>query len=191
MNRGEIALNMKIPFSDPDNWEEIEKQSIFEAWVPFVAQRELQFYIPNPEKENHGIITGIIDDSSHDSEHFIVSKMKRRKVIVLTKDELCQDVMFPDVLVAKIISIKDKTSRPYKLMVENKHPFFIHLPEHITGEESYINMAQVTTIGKTLLIQKQSMLPRDQMAIVEEMYAKCVDLGIIKEDSSDDIAVNE
>jgi len=181
----------RLHFSDYDNWKDIEKQYIFEAWVPFVSDRPLQFFVPREGCEKEGFLTDIIDDNTPSSQHQIVSDLKRRKVVVLTSDELSKSLTFPDVLVAKIITVKEHHRQQdwYRLLLRDEHPLAVYLPKSITGEECYINMAQITTIGKKLLIEKQQLLPADRMEIVEQRYEEIADLGVIKLDS--EIAINE
>ncbi|WP_410514711.1 PemK-like protein [Paenibacillus sp. BR2-3] len=174
-----------LKFSDYDEWSGIQKQNIFEAWVPFVPDRPLDFFVHNEGSENEGFITSIINDTSKLSTHNVVIPLKRRKVVILTSDKLCADIYYPDVLVAKIVTIKDHhcTQDWYKLLLADKHSLFVRLPKEITGEESYINMAQVTSIGKKLLIQKKYILPAERMQLVERRHKECIDLGVIKNDT--------
>lgn len=181
-------------FSDPDKWSEICKQGIFEAWVPYVSDRPLNFFIPKHGSPNEGFLTDVIADNTFESSQRIVTDLKRRKVLVLTADDLCQDTYFDDILVAKIISIKDRHRQQdwYKnLLLKDKHPFYIHLPENGVIKESYINISQPMTIGKKMLIENHNIiLQSNRMALVEKRYAEMVDLGLIK--ATDNIqAVNE
>ncbi|MGG4105252.1 PemK-like protein [Paenibacillus lautus] len=179
-------------FSDYDKWSEISKQSIFEAWVPYVSDRPLQFFIPKHGSDNEGYLTDVIADSTNESEHKIVTELKRRRVLILTSDELCKSKTFPDILVAKIVSIKERHREQnwYKNhLVNDTHPLYVHLGKDVTGEESYINLAQPMTIGKKMLIQNYNkVLGPDRMALVEDRYARLVSLGVIK---TADQAVNE
>src|SRR5690606_1971483 len=112
-----------------DNWSEITKQSIFEAWVPYVSDRPLDFFVPRSDDGKEGVITNVIDDRTPLSEHRIVNTMKRRKVIILTSDELCQNYMISDVLVAKIISVKvhQRNQDFYKkYLINDIHPLYVH-----------------------------------------------------------------
>lgn len=136
----------------------------------------------------------MIEDDSIFSSHKAVTDLKRRKVVVLSRDEVCQSQYEDDVLIAKIITIKDyHRSKPwYQDLVNGSHQWFVHLPEHITGKESYINMSQIMTIGKKMLIQKHHYLPSEQMEMVEARYVYGVQLGVIKEtDEAGDLAVSE
>ncbi|OME54071.1 hypothetical protein BSK59_15940 [Paenibacillus odorifer] len=181
-------------FSDYDKWSEICKQGIFEAWVPFVSDRPLEFFIPNHDNPKKGTLTDVISDNTQESQQRIITDLKRRKVLILTSDELCKDMMFPDVLVAKIISIKDhhRDKDWYNnLLIKDKHPFYIHIPENEIIKESYINVSQPMTIGKKMLIKNHNMiLPADRMILVERRYADMVELGVIKV-SEDSQVINE
>lgn len=50
-------------------------------------------------------------------------------------------------------------------------------------------MAQITTIGKKLLIEKQGLLPHGRMRLIEDRYKEIVELGVIKNES--EAAANE
>lgn len=115
---------------------------------------------------------------------------QRRKVIVLSSDDYSKNIHIQDILIAKIVTIKSnhREQNWYKLLIEDKHPLFVHLPEGITGEESYVNLAQVTSIGKKMLINKRLLLPEDRMQLVENRLNDFIDLGVIKSDS---VIVNE
>ncbi|WP_237690735.1 PemK-like protein [Paenibacillus caui] len=180
-----------LKYSDYDQWSEISKQYIFEAWVPFVPDRPLDFFVHNEGSVTEGFITSVIDDRTVYSIHKAVIPLKRRKVVILTADSLCKDKYYPDILVAKIVSIKDhhRDQEWYKLLVQDKHALFVHLPAEITGEESYINMAQVTSIGKKLLIEKKNILSAGRMQLVERRHKECIDLGVIKTEIEE--AINE
>lgn len=190
-------------YSDENKWNDIEKQAIFEAWVPFIANRPLPFFIPYADegtqdihsgKRVEGFVTNIIGDDSLNSSHLVVNKLKRRKVVVLSRDEVCQNRNMPEILVARIYSVKDyqRYAPWYEGLLNGKHEWFVHLPAEITGKESYINMTQVMPIGKNLLIQKHDMLSTYHMAEVEARYEYGVDLGVIKLDGEEEgTAVNE
>lgn len=196
-------------YEDHQYWSEIGKQQIFEAWVPHVANRPMGFFVPFNDGQDiellqrepyitkpiEGMVTNQIQDNSIFSEHLVVNKLKRRRVVILTGTEWCVDETYPVVNVAKIVSIKPdrKGTKWHQTVVNGDHPFFVHLPEEITGVESYINMAQVTTIGKKLLITKYGQMRADIMRSIEKTYNKIVDLGIILPDhkvitEDDDIA---
>lgn len=195
-----------LRYSDRSNWKDIEKQMIFEAWVPYVSDRPLDFFIPfktddkNPpsalHKRSEGFITDIIEDNSNFSAHLVVTPLKRRKVVILSRDEVCQSYDDDEVLIAKIVSVKKwMRSLPwYSDLVNGSHQWFVHLPESETGVESYINMSQIMTIGKKMLISQHSLLDPERMKMVESRYMYSVALGLIKgesEEDEDESAVNE
>lgn len=184
-------LMSKLYFSDYDNWPTIQKQYIYEAWVPFVTDRPLNFFINNHGSEKEGFLTEFIEDNSISSEHRVLVTLKRRKVLILSSDEQAQNKIQPDVLMAKIVTIKpiQRLQDWYKALIKDEHALFVYLPKEITGEEAYINMTQVTTIGKKLLIQKKNLLTADRMELVEKRHMECIDLGVIKPDA--EIAVGE
>jgi hypothetical protein len=175
-------LLSQLRYIDRDNWHEIERQYIFEALVPFVPERPLDFFVYNHGSTNEGFITSIIEDANSLAEHKIVTTLKRRKVLLLTSDELCRDLIYPDVTIAKVYSIKPEHKKQewYKLLVADQHPLYVYLPDNITGEECYIHMASATTIGKNMLIQKKCLIPGDRMELVEQRHQECIDLGVIK-----------
>lgn len=199
-------MNFLNPFtySDKERWKDIEKQMIFEAWVPFVSNRPLQFFVPYPKSEEEeesplhtgiikGHLTNIIGDDSTSSTHNVVSTLKRRKVVVLSRDSVCKNDYMPEIIVARIFSIKDKhrEARWYPDLVSGNHEWFVHLPKHITGRESYVNMTQTMPIGKNLLIKRYGLLDSELMKMVEARYKHGIALGVIKETSDGFMASSE
>jgi hypothetical protein len=171
-------------FADMDKWDEIQKQGIYEAWVPYVIDKPIDFFVPDPEKDSYGYITSVIDDNTPISEHKILTPMKRRKIVILTSDENCKNRFIPDVTILKIISIKDSVKNQdfyKKYLINDLHPFYVHLPEEITEKESYVNIVQIMTISKKLLIKNVSMMPSTRMDIIESRIADYIDLGNVKE----------
>lgn len=200
----EYKYSNAFKYIDRQKWSDIEKQSIFEAWVPFIPNRPMPFFISDEFSDDGkpllhngmtGYLTDIIGDDSKSSIHYVLHTMKRRKVVILSSDDVCQNTTMPDLLVARIVSVKDyhREAIWYPNLLDGTHEWFVHLPEHVTGKESFINMMQAIPIGKNLLIEKYpSMLSSDKMRMIEERFAAGLALGVIKDIGDEDgIAINE
>lgn len=169
-------------FSDRDNWKKINKQCIYEAHLPYVPERPFLYFILEHGSDTKGFLSKELGESSKNSELLIVNTLKRRKVLVLSSDDLNHNTVQPDILVAKITSIKEheKTQNFYKLIKNDQHPTYVYLPKSITGEECYVDLTSVTTIAKNLLLEYKAFLPPDRMEEVEKVFQDCLDLGIVK-----------
>ena len=176
-------------FVSKKNWEQIEKQYIFEALLPFVPERPIDFFIPDPNDatKTKGTLSNSTGDFSLAAEQRVVLTLKRRKVVVLSSDENCQDTALRNVMVARIISIKPEQVGQdwYNLLVQDQHPWFAYLPKEVTGQECFVDLTSVTAVGKTMLLSKKYMVPSDRMAIVETVFQNCIDLGVIKSDEAE------
>lgn len=169
-------------YTNPDNWNEIERQYIFEALMPYVPERPIGFFIPDSDDPEKGTLSKSYGDFSKAAEQQVVLTMKRRKVLILSSDELSQDNVFSDVTVAKIVSIKpyQRNEEWYKLLIEDKHPLFAYIPKDITGQECFVDLSTVTTIGKSMLLSRKVQIPGSRMEIVNERLEECIALGVVK-----------
>jgi mRNA-degrading endonuclease toxin of MazEF toxin-antitoxin module len=173
-----------LRYTDKRNWKEIERQRVFEALLPYVPERPIEFFVPDPSEPNKGTICKHFGDTQGAAEQKVVLTLKRRKVLILSSDENCQSQYQTDVTVAKVSSIseKQKSTKMYQLLVSDRHPLFAYLPKDVTGVESYVDLSSVTTIGKSMLLSKKVLIPAERMQLVNQRLEECIALGIVKED---------
>ncbi|WP_124118483.1 type II toxin-antitoxin system PemK/MazF family toxin [Paenibacillus xylanexedens] len=173
-------------FMDKSKWSLIKKGWIFEAAVPYVGERPLDFFIPDSRTPYRGkVVSGtavaLSEDFTEggDKEYQVVLNLKPRKVVVVSNDELNADTTQRDVMVAKLYTIKrkDKSEPWYPLAVSGSHPFFVYLGQEITGRECIIDLSTITTIHKNMLLQeKLDITPI--MPAIESKIKYCFDLGL-------------
>lgn len=177
-----------------DSWREIERSYIFDAAIfyPSDTKRPLKFFVPSEEDENKGtLITAIgdfkpkhVDGRWQAIEQQVVVNLKPRKVVVLSNNEINHNEEFEYILVAPIMSVHehDKKKSWYQRMKADNHPFFLHLPETVTGRECYVDLSELTSIHKGMLLNKLNCVPDERLDVLHELLSECLDLGIISED---------
>lgn len=179
-------------YLDKDNWKDISKNDIFNAAMiyPSDTERPLLFFLPDENDEERGRLSRdrgdfsaqIVNGSRKAREQKIVMTVKPRRVIVITSDEINQSQDFEYILVAPINTIKsfEKTKSWYKNLTEDKHPIFVYCPNE--NFERYIDVSQITTIHKSLLIKKVEKLAPDREELLEDSILQCLSLGILDEE---------
>lgn len=177
-----------------ESWRNIERSFIFDAaiYYPSDTKRPLMFFIPDEADSNKGILTRTMGDFSprvvsgrrQAVEQKVVVTLKPRRVVVLSTNEMNQNEEFEFILVAPIMSITDfdKTKPWYKKMLTDEHPFFLHLPECVTGKECYVDLSELTSIHKSMLLHKHGCVTEERMIVLQDLLSECLDLGLAKED---------
>ncbi|WP_336784137.1 hypothetical protein [Paenibacillus illinoisensis] len=173
-------------FMDKSKWSLIKKGWIFEAAVPYVGERPLDFFIPDKKDSFRGkVVRGTSVALSEDfteggnTVYQVVLDLKPRKVVVLSNDELNSSETQLDVMVAKFYSItdKDKSESWYELAVNGTHPFFVYLGQEVTGRECIIDLSTITTIHKNMLLEEKLDIT-SIMPVIESKIQYCFDLGL-------------
>lgn len=175
-------------YTNPANWTDFQYGHIFEAVVPYVPERPGLFYKPHPTQRNTGTITSSLGNFSNASEQQMVTTLKRRKVLILSENEIVQDSTMRDITVAKIYSVKptDRNQHWYQLLISDQHPFFIRLDSSVTGVECFVNISTVTAIGKTMMLDKKMPVPAERMTLVGQRITEYIGLGLMNKDAEDD-----
>lgn len=180
-------------FLDESNWSLINHGWIFEAAVPYVSERPLDFFIPNANNPDTGTVVNgtkvqMQAQFLDGKEKQVVLKVKPRKVLILSNDELNHDASHYDVTVAKIYSIKDSEhSEPwYDPTVEGTHPFFVYLESSITGKECYIDLSTVTTIHKNMLLEEKLNISPVMESVGSKLEYCLSALGMYRDNKKDD-----
>lgn len=174
-----------LKFLDEANWKHIKRGWVYEAAMPYVGQRPLDFFIPDKGNPYRGTVKGFNGDFRPSEVHQIVVSLKQRKVVVVSRDEdINQDNRIKTVNVAPIVSIEpsEHDTEWYKMAVSGEHPFFVYLPEIVTGKECIINVSNITTIHKTLLLNDKFDLS-EFLPVIDNKLEYCLQLGAYKADS--------
>jgi len=177
-------------FLDKQNWSLIKRGWIFEAAMPYIPKRPLDFFIPDDDCNYRGTCVSVNEAFLTGKVHQVVLSIKPRKVVVISADVLNEDTEHFDVTVAKIYSIyeEDKTEPWYQPTVEGTHPLFAYLPKNVTGRECYIDLATATNIHKNMLLEEKMDIS-SYLPVIDNRLNYCFELGIYsknKEQSEED-----
>ncbi|WP_165790076.1 hypothetical protein [Paenibacillus sp. GM1FR] len=168
-------------FLDKENWSDIKRGWIYEAVVPYTAERPLDFFVPDDTDPLKGTITtskGIFNPKTVQKAVF---ELKQRKVCIITNDDMCQDKTVYDITIAPIYGVyqDDKQQSWYNEALNDQHPFYTYLEKQITGMECIVDLSNTMTINKSMLLKdKYDMTHR--MSQVEECLGYCFSLGLYK-----------
>ncbi|WP_339236229.1 hypothetical protein MKX40_22210 [Paenibacillus sp. FSL R5-0517] len=184
-------MSKNTKFLEQSNWSLIKRGWVFEAVVPFAGERPLDFFIPDQRNSYRGRKHSISQTGTSvalsenfetgQSEFEIVLKVKRRKVVIISSDDLNGDNSHDDVIVAKIYSIKEheKDEEWYHLTKAGTHPLFAYLPDAVTGKECYVDLSNTTTIHKNMLLDEKYDIT-EFMDIIEQRIEYCYQMGVYK-----------
>ncbi|WP_068794192.1 type II toxin-antitoxin system PemK/MazF family toxin [Brevibacillus laterosporus] len=184
---------MNADFSDKRNWRNIERGFLFEAAMiyPSDMERPLLFFIPDGTSPNHGKLVKSLGDFRPQKttegyvalEQKIVMNVKPRRVLILSDNTLNKSEEFEFVQIAPVMSIsrRDQSKAWYQKTIEDDHPAFIYLPREITGKECYVDVSEIMSIHKSLLLMKKNKVPNGRMQVVEDAIIECLGLGLIPE----------
>lgn len=168
-------------FISKENWKDIKRGWIHEAVIPFTAERPLDFFIPYKNDDKKGTIISGLGNFVPSTIQKAVFELKQRKVLILSSDEICSDQYVHDVTVAPIYGIyqEDKFKDWCKKVIDGTHPFFAYLPKEVTGMECLVDLTNVVSIGKNMLLIDKCDI-NDRMNHIENILESCLSLGIYK-----------
>lgn len=185
-------MKLVFDFLNTKLWKNIERGYEFEAAMLFPSdtKRPLSFFIPEELGSSKGEIRNSVGDFKpikvgekfKAREQMVVMTIKPRRVVVLSSNEINQDEYFEYILVAPINTVKphEKEKNWYKLLKEDEHPIFTYVP-NIKGDR-YIDLSQIVSIHKSLLLRKYEEVAIERMDVLEANLLQCLSLGIIEED---------
>ncbi|SFJ64719.1 hypothetical protein SAMN02799624_05358 [Paenibacillus sp. UNC496MF] len=90
-------------------------------------------------------------------------------------------------MVAPIFTIKpDDEKKPgYQKIIDDDHPYFIYVPRTLPDGKvlkRYIDVSQLISIHKGILLEKKEVLETDRMGLLEDLLIENLDLGAEGED---------
>lgn len=188
-----MEVNKLTGFLNRENWKQIERGYEFEAAIlyPSDTKRPLSFFIPNKNNPLEGKIVDqignfspeIIEGRPRAREQQVVVTIKPRKVIIVTNNIINQNEEFEYILIAPINTIKlsEKSKDWYEKLIYDEHPIFTYIPKG--NIERYVDLSQIMTIHKSLLLTKYDKIPDERMELIDENLLQCLSLGIIKEEA--------
>lgn len=118
-----------------------------------------------------------IDGRYRAVEQDVIVTLKPRQVIVISNDIMNQSKNFEFVQVLPVFSLthKDSTKSWYEDLKNDKHIGFAY----IYREQGYglaVDLTQVSTIHKSLLLQKQSKVSKSRFTFIESHLLELLDL---------------
>lgn len=175
-------------FLHKNNWSDIKRGWIFEAIIAYTPERPLDFFIPDPADKTKGTVQSSLGNFTPGTTQKAIIELKTRKVLILSNDDICKRTSVYDVTVAPIYGIyeDDREKEWYQKVVKGTHPFFAYLPEEITGMECVIDLTNVMSISKFMLLKERFDIT-DRMDKVEERLQYCLALGVDKKHNIKDI----
>lgn len=172
-------------FVNPEKWKEIKRGYFYQAAMYYLSDTEqpLRFvdksdnhtYTINKKIGNFDPVT--VDGKLRAVEQDIVITVKPRQVIVLSNNKLNQSKQFEYVQVLPVFSLSYENSKQgwYSKLVQDIHLGFAYLPRR-KGFGLAVDLTQVSTIHKSLLLRKQSKVPYDRMTFIESQLLELLDL---------------
>lgn len=191
-------------YLDKNFWSEIERGYEFDAamlYSPSDTTRPLTFFIPTSEdgligrlEQKTGDFSPIkVDGKFRAVEQLVATPIKPRKVIIMSDNQINQSQDFDYIIVCPIFTIydEDKSKPWYKLVKADKHPFFIYLPKTVRKQEKhdilerYVDISQMISIHKGILLKKQNQVPTDRMQLIEDNLI--VMLSLVDEEENEQV----
>jgi mRNA-degrading endonuclease toxin of MazEF toxin-antitoxin module len=107
-------------------------------------------------------------------------RFKLRPVLVVQNDAITAQSGYEYILVAPIYSVKDKhKARPeFELLLTNRLPQVYHLdlPEHGVTRPSYVALAQLQLLHRSMLRERRGALTMTEMRPIDERLRFCLGL---------------
>lgn len=168
-------------FINPEEWKNIERGYYYQAAMYYLSNtmQPLRFLERINDGETYKINTrtGNFDAvNGRAVEQDIVVTLKPRQVIVLSNDRLNQNKGFEYVQILPIFSLKhsDSVNSWYDNLKKDLHPGFVYIPRGRYGLA--VDLTQVSTIHKSLLLKKQTKVPKDRMNFIDSQALELLDL---------------
>ncbi|MFC7063953.1 hypothetical protein [Halobacillus seohaensis] len=169
----------------PENWGEIEKGYFFQAAMYYLSDTEqpLKFLMTDENgnlsvEERHGNFDSIIGPNGRPSavEQDVVVTVKPRQVVILSNNNVNQSERFKYVQVAPVFGIKGyETKKPwYEDLKDDSLEGFVFVPKGRNGIA--IDLTQISTIHKSLLLEKQDYLRQPRMDFLESQLLDQLDI---------------
>ncbi|KEF38952.1 hypothetical protein M670_01768 [Schinkia azotoformans MEV2011] len=172
-------------FIDKSNWKYIKRGYFFQAAMYYLSDTEqpLRFLVSNDEgvlsiEERNGDFDPIIleNGKKQAKEQDIIITVKPRQVIILSDDKINESEQFEYIQIAPVLGISDKDIvKPwYRKIQEDNLTGFAFIPRGENGIK--VDLTQVTSIHKSMLLEKQSKVPTERMAFIDSQIVELLDL---------------
>ncbi|MBM0064795.1 type II toxin-antitoxin system PemK/MazF family toxin [Alkalicoccobacillus gibsonii] len=175
----------KIDFKQRKNWHIIERGCFYQAAMPYMSDTEqpLKFLTSDesgklsfvertddflPAEDENGRKTAVPQD--------IIVTVKPRQVVVLSNDVLNKSRDYSYVQVAPVYGLykTDTTRWYYEDLINDKLEGSVYVPSN--GYGIRIDLIQITSIHKSMLLQKQRKVDKERMELIESELVGLLDL---------------
>jgi len=172
-------------FINPENWRDIERGYFYQAAMYYLSDTEqpLKFLVSDDDgvlsiEERNGNFAPIVDDNGRKKavEQTVIITVKPRQVVVLSNNVVNQSDKFEYIQVAPVfgLSAKNVNTNWYNDLVSDMLEGFAYIPNRNYGVE--VDLTQISTIHKSMLLEKQSKVPTDRMEFIESQILEVLDL---------------
>lgn len=175
------------------NWHEIERGHVFEAamlYSPSDTNRPLYFFEEDAPNSTTGSVVQRTGDFAPKKiggvyaakQQKLVIGIKPRRVVVVSSNKINKNRDFEYIMVAPVFTIKpeDEKKAGYQKILDDDHPYFVYFPRTAAGGKlikRYIDISQLISIHKGILLEKKEIVPADRMELLEDLLIENMDLS--------------
>lgn len=171
-------------FINPKNWKDINRGYFYQAAMYYLSDTEqpLRFIKKNADdtfniEKRHGDFSPIkMDGVKRAVEQDIAITVKPRQVIVVSNDIMNKNPNFEYIQVLPVLGVyQSNTKKPwYQRLISDQLPGFAFIHKGQYGVK--VDITQISSIHKSMLLEKQSMVPTERMEFIESQMLEVLDL---------------
>ncbi|RXI96322.1 hypothetical protein DS745_21605 [Anaerobacillus alkaliphilus] len=128
------------------------------------------------EKRNGNFDPIVVDGNKRAVEQNVLITVKPRQAIILSNDVINRSDNFSYVEVAPVFGLTERNSEElwYEDLINDRLEGFAFISKGRYGIE--VDLTQITTIHKSMLLKKQTMVPKHRMDFIESQILEQLDL---------------
>jgi len=171
-------------FINPKNWKSIKRGYFYQAAMYYLSDTEqpLRFVERNDDstysidKRIGNFDPIIVDGRPRAVEQDVIVTVKPRQVIILSNNNMNQSQQFEYIQVLPVFSLsRAETFKPwYKDLLKDEQLGFAYINNSRHGLR--VDLTQVSTIHKSMLLKEQREVPEDRMRFIESHILELLDL---------------
>jgi len=172
-------------FINPENWRDIERGYFYQAAMYYLSDTEqpLKFLVSDDDgvlsiEERNGNFAPIVDDNGRKKavEQTVIITVKPRQVVVLSNNVVISQINSNIFKLPRFLDCQQKNVNTnwYNDLVSDMLEGFAYIPNRNYGVE--VDLTQISTIHKSMLLEKQSKVPTDRMEFIESQILEVLDL---------------
>ncbi|KRE82431.1 hypothetical protein ASG89_14330 [Paenibacillus sp. Soil766] len=180
------------------NWHEIKRGHVFEAamlYSPSDTNRPLYFFEEDGPNSTTGSIVQRVGDFAPKKigrtyaakQQRMVIGIKPRRVVIISNDKINKHHDYDYIMVAPMFTFHpgDEKKPGYQKILDDDHPYFVYFPREIEPGKilkRYIDVSQLISIHKGILLEQKEVVPADRMELLEDLLIDNLDLAAEGED---------